>query len=86
MITKEQAVNSHHRQEFYFVGVGYTVKRCRVNGKCKTWKTRPTEFELPMKYGLRECFYIHHNNSHQFFSSVEEVKQSITVPNGKQTL
>lgn len=37
--------------------------RCRVNGKVKLWKTRPTEFRLPVKYGLRECFYLTHRNA-----------------------
>ena len=32
--------------------------RCRINGKIKTWKTRPGEFQLPVKHGLRDCFYI----------------------------
>lgn len=40
-----------------------TPARCRVNGKCKTWKTRPTEFRLPVKHGLRNCFYIDENNA-----------------------
>lgn len=25
----------------------------RVNGKVKTWKTRPTEFQVPLKHGLK---------------------------------
>jgi hypothetical protein len=32
--------------------------KCRVTGKCKTWKTRPDEFQLPVRHGLRESFYI----------------------------
>ena len=32
--------------------------RCRINGKIKTWKTRKGEFQLPVKHGLRDCFYI----------------------------
>ncbi len=32
--------------------------RARVNGRPKTWITRPNEFRLPMKHGLRNCFYI----------------------------
>jgi hypothetical protein len=35
-----------------------TPVRCRKNGMLKLWKTRPTEFRLPVKYGLKECFYI----------------------------
>ena len=43
-----------------------TPARCRVNGKCKTWKTRPNEFRLPVKYGLRDCFYITQNNCEEW--------------------
>lgn len=38
-----------------------TALRCRINGKIKTWKTRPGEFQAPVKHGLRDCFYINHN-------------------------
>lgn len=31
--------------------------QCRPNGKCKTWKRDPRRFKLPVKYGLKECFY-----------------------------
>jgi hypothetical protein len=40
-----------------------TPLRARVNGRCKVWKTRPKEFQLPMKYGFRQCFYVTHNNA-----------------------
>lgn len=66
MITKEQALSLHHRQELVHVTYkdsrGAPV-RCRVNGACKTWKTRPDEFQLPVKYGLRTCFYINAHNA-----------------------
>jgi len=71
MITKQDAVNAHYRQEFYFVNNHGVVKRCRVNGACKTWKTRPDEFKLPMKFGLYECFYITDENAGRFFTSEE---------------
>ena len=35
-----------------------TPLRARVNGKMRTWKRDPGRFQLPMKYGLRHCFYI----------------------------
>ena len=43
-----------------------TPLRARVNGKIKTWKTRPGEFELPMKYGLKQCFYITQRNADEW--------------------
>lgn len=36
--------------------------RARVNGQVRTWVTRPSEFRLPMKHGLKECFYITQEN------------------------
>ena len=66
MITKEQAMNAHYRQEFHHVRLNNsdgTPVRCRVNGACKTWKTRPSAFSLPVKYGLKQCFYITEDNA-----------------------
>lgn len=36
---------------------------CRVTGKVQTWKTRPNEFVIPVKYGLRTSFYIRNEDS-----------------------
>lgn len=47
-------------------GVKVKVIRVRVSGRCKTWKTRPAEFRLPVKYGLYEASAITHANAHQF--------------------
>lgn len=61
MVTKQIAESARYRQEFYhktIKNVDGSPARCRVNGKCKTWKTRPNEFSLPVKYGLKHCFYI----------------------------
>tara|TARA_Y100000034_G_C6811393_1_gene364657 strand:- start:324 stop:779 length:456 start_codon:yes stop_codon:yes gene_type:complete len=43
-----------------------TPVRVRVNGKCRTWKTRPEEFKLPVKYGLYKCLYINEKNASEF--------------------
>ena len=40
--------------------------RCRANGACKTWKTRPDDYRLPVKYGLRQCFYLTPSNAHEW--------------------
>lgn len=59
MITREIALSRppelHHITRKNSDG---TPLRCRSNGKCKTWKTRPDEFRLPVKRGLRQCFAI----------------------------
>lgn len=73
MITLAMALNGPH--EFYHVRLrnrdGSAV-RCRRNGACKTWVTRPGEFRLPVKYGLKECFYITHANAAEW-SDVDPV-------------
>lgn len=69
MITKQQAEAANYRQEFHHTKLkdsrGEPV-RCRVNGKCKTWKTKPEQFELPVKHGLYTCFYITQTNAHEW--------------------
>jgi hypothetical protein len=37
--------------------------RARCKGKVKTWKRRPGEFQVPMKHGLRDCFYLTPNGA-----------------------
>lgn len=69
MITKELAMQAEYRQEFHHKSVINTdgsPMRCRVNGKCKVWKTRPDEFRLPVKYGLKSCFYITEENANEW--------------------
>lgn len=29
--------------------------RVKINGKTRRWKRQPDRFEIPIKYGLREC-------------------------------
>ncbi len=53
----------HHITE---VNADGTPVRCRVNGRVKLWKTRPAEFRLPVKYGLKECFYITEGNCNEW--------------------
>ena len=40
--------------------------QCRRNGATKTWKTRPGEFRIPVKAGLRICGYVQHDNQDDF--------------------
>ena len=40
-----------------------TALRARRNGATKTWKTRPGAFRVPVKHGLRKCFYIEPGNA-----------------------
>ena len=47
MITKRQAITE---DEFHENG---TCRRCRRNGETQTWKTRPAEWRIPVRFGLR---------------------------------
>lgn len=60
-LTLEQAKNLtpgttlYHRNRRNADG---TPQRWRVNGKPKTWKTRPDEVRVPLKHGLRDYDYL----------------------------
>jgi len=43
-----------------------TPARCKRNGKTHTWKTRPEEYKIPVKHGLRDCFYITPENANEW--------------------
>jgi hypothetical protein len=40
--------------------------RCRRNGRTATWKTRPTEFSIPIKFGFRGTGRVDHSNTELF--------------------
>ena len=49
-------------QEVYFIDKRNEARRCRVTGAVKTWKTRPFDLSVPVKYGLYESFRIEWRN------------------------
>lgn len=86
MITKEIALSLRLNQTLYsnmFTNADGTPKRCRVNGRCKTWKTRPTEFRLPVKYGFHTHFYITNLNAGEWETDVNVAKEAIVSEWGK---
>ena len=68
-MTRDQAISLplnttlHHISQLNRDG---TPLRCRVSGRCTTWKTRPDDFRLPVKYGLKTSFYITPSNADQW--------------------
>jgi hypothetical protein len=74
MITKEQAQALPYRAELWHVFLldsqGKPV-RCKVNGPCKTWKSRPEEFKLPVKHGLANHFNITEMNAGEWSPAQE---------------
>lgn len=71
MVTKDQALTAN---EFHFgtctrvIGprgrITDKTDHWRRNGVTKTWVTRPDEFQVPIKYGLRDCSYINDMSAH----------------------
>lgn len=55
MMTKAEAMATRHGDWLHHLtrkqGGGVPL-RVRVTGKCKTWKTRPLEFRLPVIHGM----------------------------------
>lgn len=79
MVTQQQAA-THNR--FHYApacavhvgprgGVTTRVEVWRANGALKMWKTRPGEFRLPIKYGLRGYSYLTHLNAADFHIAEE---------------
>ena len=81
MITREQALQLTYRDEIHFGtckknvgprgGVTYKVETWRVNGKVKTWKTRLSDFEVPIKFGMRAYDYLSEYNAKDFHLAAE---------------
>lgn len=81
MITREQAIQLRHGDELHVNpcvihagprgGEKLKQERWRVNGVVKLWKTRPTHFRVPIKWGLKVCAYLDHNNAHLFHLATE---------------
>jgi hypothetical protein len=66
MITKHEAMTAKYFEHVTLKNNDGSAVRARANGACKTWKTRPDEFKLPVKHGLRYCFYIDNSNAHNW--------------------
>lgn len=66
MLMKQQAMSLPHGFVLHHVyhknGDG-TPLRVRVSGRCLTWKTRPQEWRLPVKYGLYVYGAVTHLNA-----------------------
>lgn len=81
MLTKEQAMSAN---ELHFVGNGGCSRHVgprggvqvhmvhvRRNGATKTWKTKPNEWRLPVKYGLRDAFSITQADAENYHTAQE---------------
>ena len=78
MVTIQQAQTAQNFHEGECVrrvgergGVTTMIRNWRRGGKTKFWKTRPTEFQIPIKYGLYASGYINELNAKDFHVSTE---------------
>lgn len=63
MLTKEEAMTARNFEHMTELNADKTPVRARRNGKTKTWVTRPDEWALPVKHGLKQCFTLTEKNS-----------------------
>jgi hypothetical protein len=69
MITAEQALSLRSGQVLFHKKLRNrdgTALRGKVNGRPQSWKTRPTDFKVPMKHGLKDCFYLTPSNANEW--------------------
>lgn len=75
MVTKQDCINARHGDHFRYLGGTYSkskeLKQVRVSGKCQTWKSRPEDFRLPVKYGMYESLAITPDNAAMFITEAE---------------
>ena len=68
MITKEEACccdTFYHRTLRNSDG---SALRCRRNGMTTEWKRRPEHYRIPVKHGLRQCFYLTPDNTNDWLT------------------
>ena len=64
-----EAKSLRHGQLVYIKGLynsDGTAARARVTGKVKTWKTRPSDVEVPIKRGMYDSGYVTSRNLDRF--------------------
>ena len=74
MITKAEAMTAHRFHRLGACartvgprgGVKQKTVEVRRTGQTKTWVTRPTEFQVPVKFGLSLSGYITHINADEW--------------------
>lgn len=71
MITKAQAISAQVFHSDSHKNSDGTCLRARRNGGTQTWKTRPTEFRIPVKYGIqaRGQFSIHDHDANSWHTA-----------------
>jgi hypothetical protein len=66
VITKDEALSLRSGQVLFHRKLRNrdgTALRGKVTGKVQSWKTRPDDFKVPMKHGLKDHFYLTPSNA-----------------------
>lgn len=63
MLTREEVLTAHMFHDDFQRNADGTCQRWRRNGVTKTWKTRPNDFRIPVRYGLYVYGYITQDNA-----------------------
>ena len=75
-VTRQNVERLGHGQVLYHIrdrNRDGSPARWRVNGRVKLWKTRPDEFQVPIKHGMYDFDYITQLNGNEFFFREEDV-------------
>lgn len=78
MITKQQALSANMFHDSSAVNGDGTCRRWRRNGATQTWKTRPTDFRVPVKHGHKS-----YDNITQDLAYKVHTREDCTNPKGK---
>ncbi len=94
MITKEHALNFRGGEILHYGtclktiglrgGETFSIEKWRVNGKTKTWKTRPGDFEVPLKHGMSGPHDYLNNDNAEYFHLEKDCKPNIHKTRKKQ--
>lgn len=53
----EEAKSLTYGSHVYFIANDHKARQIKINGRPQTWKTRPNDVRIPVKYGLYETGY-----------------------------
>lgn len=56
--TKQEVIGANEFWSRLYRNADGSPIRARRSGKTQVWKTRPDDFKQPVKYGLKQSFYI----------------------------
>jgi len=83
VITRDQALTGNY---FWLVQSNRIdnkpnrVITVRRSGKTKTWKTRPNDWDFPVKYGMYQSFHLTQDHAADIFISQADAQLAIDYP------